>query len=1665
MSGTQLTLTDRFPIKKATRTASILSKDHPPDKKPKSDKSPVSLTNEFDPTGLVQRCVIIQKDDNGFGLTVSGDNPVFVQLVKEDGAALRAGVQTGDRIIKVNGTLVTHSNHVEVVKLIKSGSYVALTVLGRPPGLAQIPLGESEVEGEPSLSSSSLSSPLHSPGPTGGERSSSITSSVSSPQDHITSPLPVWEENNAVHSQKVDILQKMLTKEQQDLQVMKEEYSRNPTAKLLKEIQEAKKHIPLLQGQLSKAMGTPQDGPVFPRDGEMEEGGLGLLDGDHSPSFWGETGIDAPWTNSTVLQSHFSESPSQRVISCHSPKTHPRENFNSCTSPDTEDTPDLDTPSSVISPSPRLNPQIIGAEDDYFDTEQDQINGQCSCFQSVELLKSRPAHLAAFLHHVVSQFDPAPLLCYLHADLYKQTNSKETRRIFMDFHTFFMDRSANLKVAVPETIAAELERRRPELIPEDLHRQYVQLLQDTLLPDIQRNLEDFRQKRSMGLTLAEGELSKLDTERVRDRVALEKERSCAEHILSKIEDVLLTSQATEEEKCTTMQYVILSYMKHLGVKVKEPRCLEPKRVRINFLPKIKKSIKPEKEGEEKVKKPRFPSILGQPRRPSRVDSTSISKAMELTKTKPQKITQPALSVPEHPESFRARGSQSIDNSDGGAHPSAHVTSPPFSAPAGHASDPTGRDSDTGLTPSSAMPRLFEGVHSGDAQDGTTQPNSSHFDFSPCTLDHLQEEDRESDRVQEGGTPKPSRRMDGVSSAGLGEVQSEDDQGNEIECEQDPPNWQQLVSRDVLLGLTPQEIKRQEVINELFYTERAHLRMVRVLDYVFYQKLSREGILPAGDIKNIFTNLEEIVQLHVSITEQMTAIRKKSETSVIGPIGDDLLAWFSGPEEEKVKRAVGTFCSNQPFALELIKSRQKKDQRFTSFMLEAESNRLCRRLQLKDIIPVEMQRLTKYPLLLESIAKCTEDTEEKEKVKRAGECCRKILNHVNQAVKEAENKQRLEDYQRRLDLSSLKQSENPMIAEFKNLDLTKRKMVHEGPLSWKVNKDKTIELYTLLLEDILVLLQKQDERLILKCHSKNLAGTADTKHIFSPIIKLNTVLVRSVATDNKSFFVLSMSDNGAQIYELMAQTVSEQRTWQCLITQRADPMKTKPHIPIPQTDGERDAVEIINTEVPKLGKDHDRTLTEGLPSPEKDATTAPVLPSSGTSTNPFEGIKSEEEEEDEEEEEEEEALPPERGEEEVNEEEAEEIGAFLESELAERLPFLQERSRQGIAIKDQEPEHIDLFPSRAEEALRTLAALKQVLLHHMASREAGDQGMEREPNKSRASGTRLLRTTSLRGPEEENGGESNSSSSRTAGPPAGSQENGATEEGREAAREGGPLELPSGDTGFFETSEDCGSYMVLDGYGGSGESSTDDGGGGGGFGGDSGIDLKKLLSSSSQAGGAGPNLSRQVMTHLRLLQANLQHLKEVEMKYNQLRHKLSETATDAEESQEDMGNVLGVSRQGPPKTMAIRRNLPFHDSVFSRTVSTVNAARSKRKLADENRPESCSNSLAEQECPPAPLTHAVRYEMINDLGASAKPYTHCHPESSRIIRIVCQHSWRELSHDRVIAGAVRLKLSASNTLAQNQHSPRALSGGLFAAMVLSTHSVAVRGAFAPQGKPP
>ncbi|XP_024078553.1 rho guanine nucleotide exchange factor 1-like, partial [Terrapene carolina triunguis] len=50
------------------------------------------------------------------------------------------------------------------------------------------------------------------------------------------------------------------------------------------------------------------------------------------------------------------------------------------------------------------------------------------------------------------------------------------------------------------------------------------------------------------------------------------------------------------------------------------------------------------------------------------------------------------------------------------------------------------------------------------------------------------------------------------------------------------------------------------------------------------------------------------------------------------------------------------------------------------------------------------------------------------------------------------------------------------------------------------------------------------------------------------------MTREVATDRKAFYVIFSWENGAQIYELVAQTVSERKNWCALISETAGSLK-------------------------------------------------------------------------------------------------------------------------------------------------------------------------------------------------------------------------------------------------------------------------------------------------------------------------------------------------------------------------------------------------------------------------------------------------------------------------------------------------------------------------------
>uniref|UniRef100_A0A673CEC2 Rho guanine nucleotide exchange factor (GEF) 11 n=1 Tax=Sphaeramia orbicularis TaxID=375764 RepID=A0A673CEC2_9TELE len=833
--------------------------------------------------GLVQRCVVVQKDQLGFGFTVCGERVKLVQNVRPGGAAVKAGVQEGDRIIKVNGSLVSSMSHQEVVKLIKCK------------------WGELFTNNIHTVYDFFFTTGIF------------LTFIIVIFLFHIFSCKCAFQDPE-VQKHATEILRKMLEQEEAELQDLLEEQLRNPSPSLGERIESAKRRAHQVRVKI----------------------------------------------------------------------------------------------------------------------QQDQMDGP---FQDIELLKSRPAHMTVFMRYVFTQLlDPNPLLFYLSVEAYLGSSPKDARALAPQICSHFLDPDAvlmTLKTCILSSFHSESRLHAQEDIRGPLSE-----LQQQVLPDIQDQIQDYRNKQMMGLgsLFGEGDLQHLDGDPAKERQVVDRQVTALWEILG---------------------------------------------------------AKKEKDGEDKKRNPIL-KYIGKPR----TTSQSIKKKRNF-------INSTASGTCGFPRANALVLFYSVF---------VHLMfySPTISVRLGR---------------SESLKAHGEGRRRGAASGAESVPRSrSDVDMEDCgeeregpglrPLQHSTSSSASSSSARSLENPTPpytprSRRGQFCDSPTVCLCRSMDSPlallpdavGLEEEvC--DGQNWQETVPPQLLATLSPKEVDRQAVIYELFTTEVSHLRTLRVLDQVFFQKM--RSVLNSDELACIFPNLPQVYELHASLCE---AMKKRRDTPIVQNIGDVMLSRFEGAAGDEFQEQASQLCSQQSQALELIKNKQRKDPRFAHIIQECEASPHCRRLQLKDLLVSEMQRLTKYPLLLDNIIKYTDaGSSDLPSLQRAQTCCRGILQVVNEVVGEMEQRQRLSQYQRRLDAAP----------QFKSLDLTTKRMIHEGPLTWKVSKDKQIEIQALLLSDCLVLLQRgPDDRLQLRYPSRWLSGggggSGDSKTSFSPLVKLDSLLVRSVAT--------------------------------------------------------------------------------------------------------------------------------------------------------------------------------------------------------------------------------------------------------------------------------------------------------------------------------------------------------------------------------------------------------------------------------------------------------------------------------------------------------------------------------------------------------------------------
>ncbi|KAJ8969103.1 hypothetical protein NQ317_006980 [Molorchus minor] len=334
---------------------------------------------------------------------------------------------------------------------------------------------------------------------------------------------------------------------------------------------------------------------------------------------------------------------------------------------------------------------------------------------------------------------------------------------------------------------------------------------------------------------------------------------------------------------------------------------------------------------------------------------------------------------------------------------------------------------------------------------------------------------------------------------------------------------------------------EKVINELFQTEINHVENLKVLYRIFHEKLKSSLLLKPDELTLMFPNIKELLEVHRDIRKSMK--RQRKESPVVKEIGTMLVMVFN----DSLKQAAATFCERQQLALEFIRKRRERDSKFDGLLTECERNEKCRRLPLQGILPTEMQRLSKYPLLLERLISSVESDKEQEllqqedlaNLKRAHHLSKEILNYVNEAAKVALNRHRLEEIQRHLDTSYFDRSDLPIAQDFKSLDLTKYKLIVEGGMQLRRPNKAIVLVHVLLLEEAVIILHREGDRFLLKLFQ---SGNPAQPAPLSPIIKTSTLLVRNNAACKNALFLFNTSTNNSQMLDLAAEDEPKRKAW-------------------------------------------------------------------------------------------------------------------------------------------------------------------------------------------------------------------------------------------------------------------------------------------------------------------------------------------------------------------------------------------------------------------------------------------------------------------------------------------------------------------------------------------
>nr|KAG5709907.1 hypothetical protein BaRGS_029949 [Batillaria attramentaria] len=345
---------------------------------------------------------------------------------------------------------------------------------------------------------------------------------------------------------------------------------------------------------------------------------------------------------------------------------------------------------------------------------------------------------------------------------------------------------------------------------------------------------------------------------------------------------------------------------------------------------------------------------------------------------------------------------------------------------------------------------------------------------------------------------------------------------------EPEAWNVTADKKTLRKMNAKDIKRQDTIWELIQTEKHYVKRLKIMQKLFRDPMVRELNVLEEQAERMFPNLDHLVAIHATFLRNLLALQTINADRSVDEIGSLLVKQFSEGSAEKMKSAYGVFCSKHTEAIQLYKDFAKTDTKFRNFCRKISNLAVCEKRELPDFILGVTVRLSKYPILIEAILKSTKDKKDREQVSKALQCTKMVVHSVDQQVALYE---KLMEVYRAFDSRTTTYRGK----KFKRQDLiaSGRHLLHAGAIGWKNARGRVVETHTLVLTDLVVFLQKSEQ--------KYSFFMQDNKSCVVPLYKL-LVREKRDERDSHGIYVISQNRKDPEMYELVCRTRDERDQW-------------------------------------------------------------------------------------------------------------------------------------------------------------------------------------------------------------------------------------------------------------------------------------------------------------------------------------------------------------------------------------------------------------------------------------------------------------------------------------------------------------------------------------------